>query len=86
MWDAVAAVDRQAMGFTSIERDADIMLEGESKTYDAMLHIYGTTSRTIAFREVDGNYEWIGEQEIHTGPRKYTIDMMTIILIMHILT
>jgi len=37
-----------------------------------MLHIYGETSRTIAFRKVGPDYKWIGEQEIYTGPRSYT--------------
>ena len=37
-----------------------------------MLHIYGTISRTIAFDKKNEKYVWIGEQEIHTGPKKYT--------------
>ena len=71
-FSAIAKVDRASMGFTPIPNDADIQLELSKGDYDAMLHIYGRTSRTIAFRKVDSNYEWIGEQEIHTGPNKYT--------------
>jgi len=37
-----------------------------------MLHISADTSRTIAFRKVGAAYQWIGEQESHTGPRTYT--------------
>lgn len=74
MWEAVAVVDREAMGFTPIEKDAEIRVEGASKTYDVMLHIYGTTSRTIEFRKSGDKYKWIGEQEIHTGPRQYEIE------------
>ena len=42
-----------------------------------MLHIYATTSRTIAFRKVGNGYKWIGEQEIYPGPKQYkTMDGM----------
>jgi hypothetical protein len=37
-----------------------------------MLHIYAETSRTIAFKKVDGTYKWIGEQEIHEEPNQFT--------------
>jgi hypothetical protein len=37
-----------------------------------MLHIYGRTSRTIAFRKQGGGFTWIGEQEIYKGPKQYT--------------
>jgi hypothetical protein len=40
-----------------------------------MVHISaGNTERTIAFRRENGNYIWIGEQEIFEGPRKYTTE------------
>jgi len=82
MFDAMARVDRRPMGFTSIERDASIRIEWEhrqfdsllrlgSRNYDVMLHVSGKTSRTVAFRRVGDGYEWIGEQEIFEGPRKY---------------
>jgi len=76
MLEAVAKVDRQASGFSPVSRDAVIHLErGPRHGYDVMLHIDGKTSRTIAFRSVGSGYEWIGEQEIFEGPRKYkTVD------------
>jgi len=46
-------------------------LEGKGRSYDAMVHVYGRTSRTIAFRETSGGPVWIHEQEIYTGPRSY---------------
>jgi hypothetical protein len=72
MFDAMARVDRRAMGFTPIARNADIRLEwGRRESYDAMLHVYGKTSRTIAFKRTDAGYEWIGEQETFQGPNEY---------------
>jgi hypothetical protein len=82
MFDAMARVDRRALGFTPIAREADIRVEWvhrkyESilrlgpKSYDAMLHVSGKTSRTVAFKRTDNGYEWIGEQETFEGPRKY---------------
>ena len=72
MFDAMARVDRRAMWFSPIARDADIRLEwGRRRNYDAMLHVYGKTSMTIAFKRTDNGYEWIGEQEIFEGPREY---------------
>jgi len=72
MFNAMARVDRGAMGFTPIARDADIRLEwGRRRSYDAMLHVSGKTSRTIAFKRTDNGYEWIGEQETFEGPREY---------------
>jgi hypothetical protein len=82
LFDAMARVDRRAMGFTSIEGDASIRIEWVhrtfdsllglgSKNYDAMLHVYGKTSRTVAFKRVRDGYEWIGEQETFEGPHRY---------------
>ncbi len=73
MFEAMARVDRAAMGFTPIARRADIRLERRrGGPYDAMLHVYEKTSRTIAFRRTADGYEWIGEQETFEGPREYT--------------
>jgi hypothetical protein len=69
---AAAAVDRASLGFTPLAPKATVRLEGPSNTYDAMLHINGKTRRTMAFRRTANGYEWIHEQEIHTGPRQYT--------------
>jgi hypothetical protein len=82
MFDAIARVDRSVMGFTFIKGDANIRIEWvhpkvdalfglESKDYDAMLHVFGKTSRTVAFKRTGDGYEWIGEQETFEGPRKY---------------
>src|SRR5690349_4472130 len=80
LWTAISKVPRDTLGFTPIDKNADIRLEGKSilfdKPYDIMLHIHGTTSRTIAFKKIDNDkYIWIGEQEIFKGPKKYkTVD------------
>jgi hypothetical protein len=72
MFDAIAKVDRAAMGFTPIATDATIRVEWRPRAgYDAMLHIDGRTSRTVAFKRTANGYEWIGEQEIFTGPKTY---------------
>ena len=80
MLEAMDRVDRRAMGFTPIARDASIRLEQvgrwrRNRNYDVMLHIRGKTSRTVAFTRTESGYEWIGEQETFTGPREYeTVD------------
>jgi hypothetical protein len=67
--------DRLALGFTPIKPSDDIRLEGATRQYDAMLHVYGQTSRTIAFAREGGQFVWIGEQESHKGPHEYeTVD------------
>jgi hypothetical protein len=72
---AISKMDRKSMGFTEIEKDADIRIERNSKSekgYDRMLHIYGSTSRTVSFKLKENNdYEWIGEQEIFEGPNEF---------------
>jgi hypothetical protein len=73
---AIEKVDRATLGFTPISTNAAIRLELSSRAnYDAMLHVYGDTSRTIGFRKEGDGYRWISEQEIHTGPKwQQTID------------
>jgi len=82
MFDAIARVDRTAMGFTPIAADAELRLESVNrrlesvmgvrpKIYDAMLHVFGKTYRTVAFKRTTDGYEWIGEQETFEGPREY---------------
>ena len=82
MLDAMPNKERRAMGFTPIDSSAQIRVEWahprldrllrvRSRNYDAMLHVYGKTSRTIAFRHTDGRYQWLGEQETFEGPRQY---------------
>jgi hypothetical protein len=67
---------RDSCGFTPVSVKAKISLEGKSESYDAMLHVYqNISSRTIAFKEDNGKYVWIGEQETFTGPKSYeTVD------------
>ncbi len=73
MFDAIAQVDRRALGFTPIPVTGEIRAEFSPRAgYDAMLHIYDKTSRTIAFRRTASGYEWIHEQEIYEGPLKYS--------------
>jgi hypothetical protein len=73
---AIEKVDRAALGFTPIPTNARLNLEVTSgATYDAMLHIYGETSRTIAFRRTADGFRWIAEQETHEGPQWHqTVD------------
>ena len=72
MLRAIAAVDRASFGFTPIPTNAEVRLESRPRAgYDAMLHISASTSRTIAFRKDRDSYRWIGEQEIHRGPKTY---------------
>lgn len=69
---AASSLDRSSYGFTPIPEIADVRLElGSGNGYDAMLHIDGKTSRTIAFRKVSGGWRWVGEQESFRGPRTY---------------
>lgn len=73
MLKAIDAVDRSSLGFTSIDRTSTVRLESRPRAgYDAMLHIGGQTSRTIAFRKTPEGYRWIHEQESYFGPKTYT--------------
>jgi hypothetical protein len=79
------AVPRAKYGFTPLPKNADVDIELPSSAnakvdgYDALLHIYpgaGKTKvveRTISFKRVGGKYQWIGEQEMWTGPHQYTL-------------
>jgi len=72
MFEAMGRVDRKSLGFTPVDPDALIRLEYRPRSgYDAMLHIDGRSSRTVAFRRIPSGYEWIGEQEIFRGPKRY---------------
>jgi hypothetical protein len=72
MMAATNTVNRASLGFTPISREAKLRLESRAQgKYDAMPHVYGKTSRTIAFRLRSDRYEWIGEQEIFEGPREF---------------
>jgi len=71
---AAQQFDRLKYGFTPIPTNGEVRLESHARrggTYDRMLHFYGRTSRTIAFRKTTDGYRWIHEQEIFQGPKKY---------------
>ena len=52
MFKAIEAIDRSSLGFTPIQLNATVSLESRPRAqYDVMLHVYGDTSRTIAFRK-----------------------------------
>ena len=69
---AAAAFDRGAYGFSPLPTNGDVRLESKPRpSYDAMLHLTGKTSRTIAFRKNGSGYYWIGEQESFQGPTTY---------------
>jgi hypothetical protein len=76
MLKAINEVNRASLGFTPIINDSEIILEKGHQGYDVMLHIYSSaSSRTIAFLRTPNGYKWIHEQEIFTGPNKYsTVD------------
>ncbi len=69
---AASSFDRAAFGFTPLPQTADVRWERRpTERYDAMLHIYGKTSRTIAFKNTSMGFKWIGEQESFQGPKKF---------------
>lgn len=70
---AATNFDRAIYGFTPIPTNAEVRLESRPRAgYDAMLHFYGETSRTVAFRKTQTGWKWIHEQETFTGPNLYT--------------
>ena len=69
---AAEAASSNRFGFTPVATNSNIRLERSSGAYDRMLHVYGRTSRTIAFRKHGDGFIWIGEQEIYRGPKQYT--------------
>lgn len=73
---AMDEIDRAGFGFTPVTTNAQIKLEiASGRAYDAMLHVYGQTSPTIAFRKTASGYRWTFEQESHQGPGWYqTVD------------
>ena len=64
--------DRLSYGFSPLPMSGRVSLESKPRSgYDAMLHLGGKTSRTIAFRKNTSDYFWIGEREIFEGPKMY---------------
>jgi hypothetical protein len=76
LFKAAAAFDRASYGFSPLPTSGNVHLESRPRAgYDAMLHLGGKTSRTIALRKNGSNYFWIGEQETFEGPKMYkTVD------------
>ncbi len=79
MLQAIAAVDRAALGFTPIPTNAVALLVNRPVAgYDAMLNVFDTPAlnagvhRTIGFRKTATGYKWILEQETHPGPNTFT--------------
>ncbi len=71
--EAANSFDRAKYGFSPLPDTGRVYVEFEAKeNYDAMIHFYGRTSRTIAFRKAATGFRWIGEQETFKGPREYT--------------
>jgi hypothetical protein len=69
---AAADFDRASYGFSPLPTSGHVSLEPKPRSgYDAMLHLGGNTSRTIAFRKNTSGYFWIGEQEMFEGPKMY---------------
>jgi hypothetical protein len=75
MLQAIAAVDRVALGFTPIPTNAEVHLDSRSDArYDAMLIIFDTPARyfgvyrNIEFRKTATGYKWLREFETHPGP------------------
>lgn len=68
------AAGAEQYGFTPLEADARVEIHrivGGKAAHDVMLHIYGSTARTIAYKEVGDSFVWLGEQETHTGPGEF---------------
>ncbi len=79
MLQAIAAVDRAALGFTPIPTDAVVHFYSSPVAgCDVMLRIDNTPTvnagvhRSIGFRKTATGYKWILEQEIHFGPGTFT--------------
>jgi hypothetical protein len=82
MLQAIAAVDRAALGFTPIPTNAVVFLDSRpaalsGERYDATLIIfdtparYGGVYRNIEFRKMATGYKWLREFETHPGPRTF---------------
>ena len=82
--DAAQSYDRGKYGFSPIRPSSHFRLQMYgSGGYDVMLHINriisdsmlnesGKTSRTVAFIEVSGGYQWVHEQEVFIGPNQFS--------------
>ena len=78
MLQAMAAVDRAALGFTPLPTNAVVHLDRRSGArYDAILIIFDTPARyhgvyrNIEFGKTATGYKWLREFETHPGPRTF---------------
>jgi hypothetical protein len=67
---AIQTIDRESLGFTPIPDDAWVEIQPVGGP-QVWIDIYGDTSRTIALKQADAEYEWIYEQEIAYGPDQW---------------
>lgn len=76
LWLAAKAFDRESHGFSPLPTDGTVRWEkARGGSYDAILHLGGATSRTIAFVKIADGYRWVGEQESFEGPDVFdTVD------------
>jgi len=72
--EAAESSKREEYGFSPLPTTGDVQIEeaaGRGKGYDLMLHLSrGNVSRTVDFAREPKGYCWIGEQEVHEGPRE----------------
>lgn len=79
MLQAMAAVDRAALGLTPIPTNALVYLDiHPGARHDATLVVFDTSARyhgvyrNIEFRKTATGYTWLREFETHPGPRTFT--------------
>jgi hypothetical protein len=74
MLKAVGAANRTALGFTPILPNTELWLGEPSPGYSQMLEVYAASQRTrrvIIFRKTQDGFAWIGEMEMHYGPKMF---------------
>ncbi len=74
LFAAARSFPREEYGFSPLPSapSTDIRIERhEIGAYNLMLHIYDSTSRTIAFLKDHSGFKWIHEQEIFRGPHHF---------------
>jgi hypothetical protein len=67
--------NRAALGFTPILPNTELWVGQPRPGYSQILEVYGASQRTrraITFRMTQDGYEWIGEMEMHYGPKTFT--------------
>src|SRR5258708_15952372 len=71
-----ADFDRASYGFSPLPTSGRVSLDSKPRSgYDAMLHLGGKATRTIAFRNDTIGYSLLGEQDMCENPKMYqTVD------------